>query len=1047
MPFPFSLICELLEASHAQSLRRKESTQTVTDWFARHRSSIDAHDTNFVALLSTLLPEKRTDRVYCIQVASLEKIIGRALMLGSSRMAELATYKKSGLGLDLADSVEQILLSTPNPLSVTRHVVTVEAIDNVLHSLASRVKWSSPSIRASSNTLTSRNRGDLEALYRRLSPVEAKWFTRLILKDFRPVIFDPSQIYRSCDPLLPLVLNIMDDYYEAVRVVQAARTRLLPSARGHVLSRQHLLTRVKPKIGVKVGRQYWHKARSIKHCLEMGHGRMSVEQKVDGEYCQIHIDISNRNGPIQIFSKSGKDSTTDREAVHRNILESLRLGQADCHIRKHCILEGELVVYNDLEKRIMPFHKIRKYVTRRGLCLGTQQDSPPRLHERLMIVYYDVLLLNDDSLLGVRHSDRFKVLERIISRAPGRAELVQRQVIDFGRTLAASDLRRAFAQEIVSKGEGLVLKPDGPYFSVDDRRPYRHGYCIKLKKEYIGHFGDVGDFAIVGAGFDPGKAKTYRIPHLKWTHFYIGCLQNKDEVKRWHARPEFKVINMVELNDTILRMLIRFGNPMPVPYQENTTTALEHSASSRRTMALTVAFTNPLVCDVKCFSFDKEGDTDFWSLRFPAVTKLHFDRDYTDTVSFDELQKMASDATAWTGLEDSQENLQWIAMLEGADPRAVAVDAASQLTNTTIATASPCTSPSYSPKLTQANSSRRSSRRRSSPSSLVNSTVFQERISSQVACVTPAVSSAVAGSTSGAGPVSSHLERSPFSSPVFYKRRKTCHQSSSDYSHQREPSPVSRRPLESTDGNRSQPFTPPYSRKRPVNTTSVAVDIIDLDSSTDESSFVKTEMGAKWSQQGNAATKIQGGVANSGQICTEDAHSCVQVSLPPPNTSSSHRQKTELSAASDPGEDRSGCKYAGTDCQLAGIHVLVYAELHPAAKACVAQLQAHGAGDIITKPEEWIKTELDSHTPIVKEAPCSRVLLLVDSMESNVKTRALLQRLDRSRSQVDESKRVWIEVYDWRVIDYLTILEDESITNKYYGGFSSPWRRWYCGLV
>lgn len=664
-----------------------------------------------------------------------------------------------------------------------------------------------------------------------------------------------------------------------------------------------------------------------------------------------------------------------------------------------------------------------------------------------MIVYYDVLLLNDDSLLGVRHSDRFKVLERIISRAPGRAELVQRQVIDFGRNLAASDLRRAFAQEIVSKGEGLVLKPDGPYFSVDEHRPYRHGYCIKLKKEYIGNFGDVGDFAIVGAGFDPVKAKTYRIPHLKWTHFYIGCLQNKDQVKRWHARPEFKIISMVELNDTILRALLRFGNPMPVPYQENTMTALEHSPRLRRTMAPTVAFTNPLVCDVKCFSFDKEGDTDFWSLRFPAVTKLHFDRDHTDTVSFDELQKMASEATTWTGPEDSQENLRWITMLEGADPGAVAVDAASQLTNTTIATASSCTSPHDSLKLTRANSSRRTSRRRSSPSSLVDSTVFSERISSQVAFVTPAASSAEAGSTSGVGPVSSNLERSPLSSPVFYKRRKTCHRSSSDCSRQCEPSRVSRLPVESTDGNRSQPFTPPSSRKRLVNTTSVGVDIIDQNSLMDESLFVKAEMGAKWLQQGNAATKAQDEVGNSGRICAEDAHSCLQVSLPPLNTYSSHRQKTELSAASDSGEDRSVCKYAGTDCQLAGIHVLLYAELHTAAKACIAQLQAHGAGDIILKPEEWIKTELDSHTSILREAPRSRVLLLVDSMERNVKTRALLQRLDRSRSQVDESKHVWIEVYDWRVIDYLTMSEDESITNKYYGGFSSPWRRWYCGLV
>jgi DNA ligase-4 len=60
----------------------------------------------------------------------------------------------------------------------------------------------------------------------------------------------------------------------------------------------------------------------------MGYGRMSCEEKLDGEYCQIHIDLSKLGGPskgrnlskgsdcIQIYSKSGKDSTQDRKALH-----------------------------------------------------------------------------------------------------------------------------------------------------------------------------------------------------------------------------------------------------------------------------------------------------------------------------------------------------------------------------------------------------------------------------------------------------------------------------------------------------------------------------------------------------------------------------------------------------------------------------------------------------------------------------------------------------------------------------------------------------------
>lgn len=112
MPLPFTLVCDLLDECQALRLSRKPNHQAIAAWFARHRGRVDAHDTDLSAFLSALLPEKRTDRVFCIQAPRLEKIVGRALMLGSSRVAELARYKQPGLGLDLADCVESILTVT-----------------------------------------------------------------------------------------------------------------------------------------------------------------------------------------------------------------------------------------------------------------------------------------------------------------------------------------------------------------------------------------------------------------------------------------------------------------------------------------------------------------------------------------------------------------------------------------------------------------------------------------------------------------------------------------------------------------------------------------------------------------------------------------------------------------------------------------------------------------------------------------------------------------------------------------------------------------------
>lgn len=112
MPIPFADVCELLEQSYSLCRARKSNAPAVHAWFRRHRTRVDAHDTDLAALLSTLLPEKRTDRVYAMQAATLERVVGRALMLGASRMGELATYRRPGAGVDLAECVERILTAT-----------------------------------------------------------------------------------------------------------------------------------------------------------------------------------------------------------------------------------------------------------------------------------------------------------------------------------------------------------------------------------------------------------------------------------------------------------------------------------------------------------------------------------------------------------------------------------------------------------------------------------------------------------------------------------------------------------------------------------------------------------------------------------------------------------------------------------------------------------------------------------------------------------------------------------------------------------------------
>ncbi|KAL6924775.1 hypothetical protein FSHL1_002024 [Fusarium sambucinum] len=1008
MPLSFSSVCELLDQCYDLCLARKGCSGVVVEWFNKHRNYVDAHDTSLSALLSTLLPDKRTDRVYCIQAPSLERIIGRACLLGASRIAELARFRQPGSGVDLADCVHRILTVTPSPGYIQRDAVNVEEIDELLHSLASKVRWSSPSVRASQASMTASNRTDVELMYRRLSAVEAKWFTRLILKSYQPLVLDPHLIYRLCDPLLPCVLKVQDDFATAITTAQNLRRGLLPNS-GQQTPREQIMSTMKPQLGIKIGRQPWIKGRSIKHCLDMGHGRMSVEEKIDGEYCQIHIDPSKGDRCIQIFSKSGKDSTEDRVALRGTILESLKIGQPDARVTKACILEGELVVYDDSQHKILPFHKIRKHVSRRGVFLCTDLDSLPGPQEHLMIVYYDIMFLEDQSLINLRHSERFKILSELVCCRKGWAELVPRQVVDFGQPLGVSTLRKTFALAILARKEGLVLKPDEPYFDFKDQRRKFSSCCIKLKKEYIGNFGDVGDFAVVGAKYDSAKAISYRMPGLKWTHFYIGCLDNREAVRNWKARPEFTIVNVVELNETLLGEVVTYSNPEPVAPTDNKAIILKQAPGVEQGSPPTAIFTKPLVFDLKCFSFDRVGNTGFWSLRFPSVTKVHFDRDFTDTISFEQLQKLAKDATTAAELEDSQENLQWIAKLEAADPRGIAVDAASQLTVTTIPTPSPR-------KSTQNTTSTWSPASPLATRSPVGNIISPCR--DRFERLRPLfLSTAAAALPTAAAPLASPTEhRAQKRGPVIvqqaspHKRPKLNSESSSK--HKNTPDITSNyqpcRPLAGIDDNpRSQPIMTTYA--------SPSTSFASEDPNPDENDALELMMDLDPEDDIHSGNDLE----TETELCRDMPAKKIVVT------------------------DPNICVYAGENCAFAKVEVLISPGLLSNSKARTL-FELHGIGNPVEKIDAWLKREKSGKLKETKKGS-AKIFLLCQSDDKEA-AKFLFDKIQKVRETIPHEQQNWIHVYDWRVLQHVTIQEDDTVQPKYYDGFHTPWERWRIGL-
>ncbi|KAF2185424.1 hypothetical protein K469DRAFT_687787 [Zopfia rhizophila CBS 207.26] len=316
--------------------------------------------------------------------------------------------------------------------------------------------------------------------------------------------------------------------------------------------------------------------------------RLSVERKYNGEYCQVHIDLSKGRNYIKIFSKSGRDSTDDRIGLHDVLRDCLRLKSAECKIKKQ-------------------FYRI-----------------------------------------------------------PGRADIGSHENIDFSSHRSPEQLQDAFARAITQRWEGLVLKGrDDPYYSFSGNNKF-----IKLKKDYIKGLGDTVDFAIVGGRRDPIDEQELGIGKLRWTSFYIGCLENKDQVCRLDVKPIFCILDKVDrqgMTKQDILFLNSLGYFQEIPFALSTP-KLDVKLERGRLPWPTDLFKRPFVVDVMGAGFDKPANSKYFTLRFPRVQKIHQDRTFKDTVSFDELQELARQSME-VPEESESENKNWLKKLKRADPK------------------------------------------------------------------------------------------------------------------------------------------------------------------------------------------------------------------------------------------------------------------------------------------------------------------------------------------------------------------------------------------
>jgi DNA ligase-4 len=662
MTITFNDLCSLLEGAEKISVRHprllpakeKDAIQThIKQWFAAHRQALDSSETNAGALLSAIFPHRRKDRVYGLQQALLSKKLLKLLQFDRNH-GQLALFNQhlQSSSVDLGESIRRAMKKYDGTFK-KKSTTSIDRVDMLLTQLAAKYRFSDPSIRQQRDWHM-RTDDELKSIITRLDSWEAKWFVRLILRDYPTAALDETYVYEQYHFLLPDLLKFQNDYHAAFGMLKGELSIYpsVPEPSRRTSMRIEASQQLKAVVGVKVGRPPFHKAWSFKNCFQLtGKRAWAAEVKYDGEYCELHVNLDDAANDIQIFSKNGKDATADRQLLQQTIRDALRIGKADCMFRRKCIVLGEMVLWSDREKKILPFSKIRKHISRSGSFLGTLQDSLPHEWEHLMLVFFDVLMVDDEPIMRRGLQDRRQVLRNLVKVIPGRSNRSGWTLVDFKTEHGVTDLKQAFARTLASRQEGLVLKPlHAPYFplyaGVGDRQP---GCFIKLKKDYLNDMGgqrDLGDFTVIGACLDAQTAPKARFKPLLWTHFHLACVVNKTAAQRIGAKPRFKVVACLSLDKCIpaadVKYLNQHGQFQKVDLSPDGSIDafdIDHGLSYDRRM--TVAFKKPFVVEILGGGFEKVQNETFEMLRHPRVKKIHHDRTWEDTVTMEELERMA----------------------------------------------------------------------------------------------------------------------------------------------------------------------------------------------------------------------------------------------------------------------------------------------------------------------------------------------------------------------------------------------------------------------
>ncbi|OLL24314.1 DNA ligase 4 [Neolecta irregularis DAH-3] len=438
----------------------------IANWRARHPLLTRPTNSNarciYITLGFTLSEHIKRDRdrpMYGIKEATLAKIFINVLGIAkdSPDAIDLKEWKQPGQSNNTAGYFPTRCFDAiaKRPSMDNGGNLTVEQLNKLLN-------------RLSGTTLEADQLKVIKELYHSTNPEEMKWIVQIILRQMR-LRTSEKLFFNLWHPDADKLFNVTSSLRKVCWQLCDPDFRLADKGKDikmfNTFQPQLACSWINGVAGVFKrfeGLEFW------------------IEEKLDGERIQLH----KRGNEFKFFSRKGTDYThlygksfDDRDsALTRHIKDAFH------ELNEDCILDGEMITWDPIQEAIIPFGTLKSAALSEKSNILNENGIRPCYYA------FDILLLNDKSLVNYSLIERRKALKSVINLIPGRLEILEYTV---GKT--QDDVENSLRDVIRKGGEGLVMKnPEGVY-----KASARDQDWCKIKPDYMNEFGEDLDCLII----------------------------------------------------------------------------------------------------------------------------------------------------------------------------------------------------------------------------------------------------------------------------------------------------------------------------------------------------------------------------------------------------------------------------------------------------------------------------------------------------------------------------------------------------------------------